>query len=66
MTMSTVDEVLSINDVAAILKRHPKTIARYLNQKLIEGTKVRNRWYIRRSAVEALLRGEPADVDESP
>ena len=64
-TLSTLDEVLSVKELAAILGRHPKTVLGYLHDGLIVGRLIRGRWYIRRSALEAFLGGERHEADKA-
>lgn len=55
----THDPVLFIDEVAAELRVHPNTIRRHIRAHRLQATKQGNRWFIRRSAVEAFLRADP-------
>jgi excisionase family DNA binding protein len=47
------DPVLFIDEVAAELRVHPNTIRRHIKAHRLVATKQGNRWFIRRSAVDA-------------
>jgi excisionase family DNA binding protein len=49
---------LTVKEVAAELRRHPVTIRSMLDRGVIPGTKIGNRWYIQREALDRLLAGE--------
>lgn len=56
------DQVLNADQVAEILDVHPRTLTRYLRTGELKGAKHGNRWFIRRSAVDAFLEPEQTDV----
>lgn len=64
--MST-DQVLTVNEVAARLHIHRRTVLRHLKTGRLRGTKQGALWFIRASAVDRFLdpsprTGDPADA----
>lgn len=49
------DELLTVNEVAQILKIHPFTIRLWLKQGKLSGVKIGGRWRVRRSALEGFI-----------
>lgn len=59
----SLERYLTVKEVAQYLKRRPRTIYRWLDEGIIKGKKVRNRWYIPVSEIVRLLDGYEHEVD---
>lgn len=57
MSTGSSDPVLFIDEVAGELRLSTKTIRRHIQSGALRATKQGNRWFIRRSAVEAFKDG---------
>lgn len=56
--MTDKDPVLYIEEVAAELRQHHQTVRRHIREHRLEATRQGNRWFVRRSALDAFLRGD--------
>jgi excisionase family DNA binding protein len=52
-------ELVSVDEAAPILRRHPVTLRKNLRDGSILGVKVGGRWFLRRSELDRILNGEP-------
>lgn len=60
MSATDDDPVLYIDEVAAELRQNHQTVRRHIRERRLAATKQGNRWFIRRSALEAFKgRGAP-------
>jgi excisionase family DNA binding protein len=60
------DEVLTVEEVAAFLKVHPRTILHLVDRKALKGVQVGRVWRIRRTDLEMFLEQGGAADDETP
>jgi excisionase family DNA binding protein len=58
MTTMTTPRVYTIEEVAEVLKVHPRTVNRMLERGQLRGVKAGRLWRISQEALEAYLRGE--------
>jgi excisionase family DNA binding protein len=55
--------LLEVRQVAKTLKRHPRTIYRWLDEGFLHGKKVKKGWLIPYEEIERVLRGSSEDDD---
>lgn len=55
----TTPKAYTVDEVAAILKVHPRTVYRMVERGELRGVKVGVLWRIPQEALDAFLRGEP-------
>lgn len=53
-------ELLTPEEVAAMLRVHPETVLRALRSGKLSGTKVGRQWRVARETLEEYLRAKPA------
>lgn len=58
--MSNQTELLTVKEVAAILRVSQPTVLRMIDDGQIRAIRVRNQWRISREDLDAYLRGEPS------
>jgi excisionase family DNA binding protein len=56
------DPVLYIEEVAVELRQHYQTVRRHIRTGRLRATKQGGRWFVRRSALDAFLRGDREPV----
>lgn len=61
-----VDKLLTVNEVAEIMRVDTDTIYRWLNAKKVPGTKIGGSWRIRQSVLDRLLNQKEAEYEQSP
>lgn len=55
---------MTVKEFAQTLRRHPRTIYRWLDEGFLRGKKVKDGWLIDQEEVERVLR-DPAEDDDS-
>lgn len=60
------DELLTVEEVARILKIAPKTVRRWLASEALAGVRVGRQWRVKRSSLAHLLGGELGGNDSDP
>ena len=61
------ENILDADQVAAMLKVHPRTVKRLANQHVLPGFKVGGQWRFRREAIEEYIRlQEQQGTDQKP
>jgi excisionase family DNA binding protein len=58
------DELLTLQEVARLVKVHPHSVRRWIKRRLLTGIKVREQWRVRRADLEAFLKIVSAQPDE--
>jgi len=61
-----VDDVLTIEEAAELLKLHDQTIYRKVRSGEIPAARIGRRWRISRDVIERMLRGESMTKDDRP
>lgn len=56
-------DILNIDETAAMLSMHPRTIRRYLKAGTLKGTKIGGEWRIKRTDLQVML-GNPEVINE--
>ena len=57
----TMARFFTVKEVANTLRRHPRTIYRWLDEDFLRGKKVKDGWLIPHEEVERVLRSAPED-----
>jgi excisionase family DNA binding protein len=66
VNIMTTPKVYTVEEVAEMMKVHPRTVYRMLDQGKIKGFKFGAAWRITQAEVDAMMRGERADGGSVP
>jgi excisionase family DNA binding protein len=58
------DDILSVSEVAALLRLHPKTVIKYASKGTIPGIHTRRRWRFNRKEILHILLKKPLKAVE--
>lgn len=59
--MTPDQSLLTVDEVATILRVDPETVRRYLREKRLKGTRMRAGWRVRPMAIDAFLAADQRD-----